>query len=65
MKIYPEGVKLFHVHGQMDQHDKSNNCFLQFLNTPKNQHWTALITSTSANHSTTMFSDAPTLIQNS
>ena len=63
MKICPERAKLFHVHEQMDQHDKANNCFLQFINLPKNQHWTALITSTSANHSTTMFSDAPTIIE--
>jgi hypothetical protein len=41
----------------MDQHDKANTCFLQFFNLPKNHHWTALITSISANHSTTMLSD--------
>jgi hypothetical protein len=65
MKISPDGAKLFHVHGQMNQHDKANNCFLQFLNAPKNQHWPALIAGTSANHSTTSFSEAPTIIQNS
>jgi len=65
MKICPEGAKLFHVHEQMDQYDKANNCFLQFFNLPKHQHWTALVTSTSANHSNTMFSDVSTIIQNS
>jgi hypothetical protein len=65
MKISAEGAKLFHVHKHMNQHDKANNCFLQFINLPKNQNWTALVTRTSANHSTIMFSDAPTIIQNS
>ena len=65
MKICPEVAKLFHEHKQMDQHDKANNFFLQFINLPKNQQWTALITKRSANHSTAMFSDAPTIIQKS
>jgi hypothetical protein len=29
-QIHIVGAKLFHADGQMDRHDESNSCFLQF-----------------------------------